>query len=167
MPYKDPEAEKRYQREYAKKWRLKHAQQYRKRVRAWVEANREKVRQYSRKYYWANREKEILRVMRGAPKYHCQRKMDALITYGGNPPKCACCGEMRIPFLTIDHINGKTAEHRAELKRFGSIYQWLKSMNYPSGFRVLCMNCNFAIGKFGSCPHQEEGISALESETSQ
>ena len=25
--------------------------------------------------------------------------------YGGNPPKCACCGEAQYFFLTLDHMN--------------------------------------------------------------
>jgi len=33
------------------------------------------------------------------------------------------------------------------------IYEYLKSNNYPLGYRVLCMNCNFAIGVYGYCPH--------------
>jgi hypothetical protein len=33
------------------------------------------------------------------------------------------------------------------------LYLWLKQNNYPPGFRVLCMNCNFAIGHSGYCPH--------------
>ena len=28
--------------------------------------------------------------------------------------------------------------------------------NYPEGFQVLCSNCNFAKGKYGSCPHTWE-----------
>lgn len=33
---------------------------------------------------------------------------------------------------------------------------WLKKNNYPPGFRVLCMNCNFSLGMRGYCPHQKE-----------
>lgn len=30
---------------------------------------------------------------------------EVIIHYGGDPPKCACCGEDNIGFLTLDHIN--------------------------------------------------------------
>ena len=35
------------------------------------------------------------------------------------------------------------------------LFQYLKRNNYPPGYRVLCMNCNFAMGHFGYCPHQK------------
>jgi hypothetical protein len=71
--------------------------------------------------------------------------------YGG---KCACCGEGTYEFLTIDHVNGGGRRHREEIGGSGSsIYSWLRKNNFPAGFRVLCMNCNFAAGKFGGCPH--------------
>ncbi len=35
-----------------------------------------------------------------------------LTVYGG---RCECCGEEEIGFLTIDHIDGKGAEHRREI----------------------------------------------------
>lgn len=34
------------------------------------------------------------------------------------------------------------------------IREVVETKTYPAGFRLLCMNCNFAIGHFGSCPHQ-------------
>jgi hypothetical protein len=34
-------------------------------------------------------------------------KVEVLQCYGGNPPKCPCCGEHRMEFLTIDHIDGR------------------------------------------------------------
>ena len=36
------------------------------------------------------------------------------------------------------------------------IYDWLKKNNFPPGFQVLCGSCNFAKGKYGSCPHTWE-----------
>src|SRR3989304_933090 len=167
MPYKNPEQQKKYFREYGKKWRLAHLAQYRKRMVEWRKKNPEKVNQYSRKHYWANREKEIMRVMKGNAKYHRQRKIEALGKYGGSPPKCACCGCPILLFLTIDHMNNDGAKHRKEIKRYGSIYLWLKKMNYPKGFQVLCMNCNWAKGKFGFCPHEDDRTFLYANETSQ
>jgi hypothetical protein len=34
------------------------------------------------------------------------------------------------------------------------LYIWLRQRDWPPGYRVLCVNCNFAIGHFGKCPHQ-------------
>jgi hypothetical protein len=61
--------------------------------------------------------------------------------------KCLRCGFSDIRALSIDHLDGKGAEHRRKLsglKRGGRIfYSWFKKNNYPSGFQVLCMNCQF------------------------
>lgn len=60
--------------------------------------------------------------------------------YGG---KCRC-GESRLEFLVIDHISDDGAEHRRQLaNKVAYIHVWLKNNGYPSGFQVLCGNCNF------------------------
>ena len=144
-----------YWNKYAKKWRKQHREKYLERQRNWQEENREKVRGYSRKFYWANREKEILRVSKGNVARHARLRFKCLMEYGGNPPRCACCVEYCIEFLTIDHINNDGAKHRKEWKRYGSIYEWLRAKKYPKGrFQILCMNCNWCKGKYGYCPHQ-------------
>jgi hypothetical protein len=77
---------------------------------------------------------------------------------------CQCCDEKRMEFLTIDHIDGGGTEHRRRLKiRSGyQMYVWLRDAKYPPGYRVLCMNCNFAIGLYGYCPHQKERDEKLD-----
>jgi hypothetical protein len=73
--------------------------------------------------------------------------------YGGNPPKCACCGESNTEFLVIDHINGNGNKHREEIKNC-PIHTHLKARGFPDGYRVLCANCNHSLGIWGYCPHQ-------------
>lgn len=89
---------------------------------------------------------------------HQALKQLVFATYGG--AKCACCGELHQEFLSIDHANGDGAAHRKSIGvpngTGGNIYGWLKRNKFPEGFRVLCMNCNFALGHFGYCPHQRE-----------
>jgi hypothetical protein len=91
-------------------------------------------------------------------KTHFKReRWVVLIHYGGNPPKCACCGEMRYEFLAIDHIHGGGIRHAKEIgiKTGGRrMYHWLIKNNFPDGFRVLCHNCNLSMGFYGYCPHQ-------------
>lgn len=82
-----------------------------------------------------------------------KRRMIVLQFYGGNPPKCACCGEKEIKFLSIDHIKGGGTKHRKEMGVGKSIYPWLIRNNFPEGFQVLCHNCNMAKGFYGICPH--------------
>ena len=82
-------------------------------------------------------------------------RLGVLQHYSGGTPHCACCGEKHMEFLCIDHIDGGGGKHRKEL-RGGSVlfYEWLRKQGYPSGYRVLCHNCNMSLGFYGYCPHQ-------------
>ncbi len=84
---------------------------------------------------------------------HRELKQAVMDGYGG---KCACCGEWRLIFLTIDHEGGGGNQHRKEV-RPNNVYRWLRDQGFPVGFRVLCWNCNSAMHFGGGvCPHQEE-----------
>ena len=82
--------------------------------------------------------------------YRRRVKTETISQYGG---ECVCCGEMKIEFLCIDHIEGGGTQHRREVGRGQDFYRWLKRNEYPEGFRVLCSNCNQSIGSYGYCPH--------------
>ncbi len=85
-----------------------------------------------------------------------RERLEAFNKYGG--PKCACCGENKIQYLTIDHVNGGGGKHTKKIG--GHICAWLKKENYPPGFRVLCNNCNSSYGLYGYCPHELESAQA-------
>ena len=97
-----------------------------------------------------NREKHLK-----AQREHRQRlRIKCLIHYGGNPPKCVCCGEQEIKFLSLDHINGGGRKQRKKDKTLGNeLYLWLIRNNFPKDLQVLCHNCNSAKGYYGLCPH--------------
>lgn len=88
-------------------------------------------------------------------KYRAQLKLEMLEAFGW---KCQCCGEDNPDFLTLDHILNDGNTHRADIGS-GSvevIYMDAKKEGWPKGkYQLLCMNCNWAKGKWGSCPHQE------------
>jgi hypothetical protein len=79
-----------------------------------------------------------------------RRRRAVIMHYGG---KCACCGESTFEFLEIDHVNNDGAAHRKEIGK-SNTYKWLINNKYPSGFRVLCSNCNHARGRYSYCPHE-------------
>ena len=86
-------------------------------------------------------------------------RLKVLTYYADGSPLCKCCGETEMAFLTVDHINGGGNKHRRQ-EHIICLYkwlhsQWLKTGKYPTGFQVLCMNCN--VGKFrcGVCPHKK------------
>lgn len=71
--------------------------------------------------------------------------------YGG--PICNCCKETTRLFLTIDHIDGGGNKHRRETGKH--FYNWLRRNNFPSGYQILCSNCNTGRARNnGTCPHQ-------------
>jgi hypothetical protein len=60
--------------------------------------------------------------------------------------KCQRCGFDDIRALSIDHINGGGRKHTREMKLRSdgrALYEWIKEDNYPQGFQVLCMNCQW------------------------
>jgi len=145
MPYKDPEKRKQQAKKYYK--------QHRERILAythdWWQRNKKEqlkkqhLRYQKRKHLFAERRHRYILFKA------YQNRLEVLKAYSGEKPKCACCGEEHIEFLTVDHING-----RKDVPETGQrLYRWLKINNYPEGFQVLCMNCNYAKGKFGNCPH--------------
>jgi hypothetical protein len=121
--------------------RLKGAASYRQRNRDTIRVKKKAFEQANPDHVAAHRAASQLR-----------RRARAILHYGGPHPSCACCGETTPGFLTIDHVNGDGAAHRAHLGT-STIYGWLHTHGYPEGFRVLCMQCNWADGVYGRCPH--------------
>jgi hypothetical protein len=96
------------------------------------------------------------------------RKLKELVIlhYGG---KCACCGENEFDFLTLDHKNNDGSAHRKDVASTekqkanngrgmggSKMYSWAKRNGFPVIFQVLCMNCNWAKGIHGVCPHERK-----------
>lgn len=72
--------------------------------------------------------------------------------------RCACCGESRPRFLTIDHVQNDGAEHRRRLGR-NAYSSWLdmERRGFPPEYRLACWNCNS--GRYyngGTCPHEAQ-----------
>lgn len=120
------------------------------------------VRERTRTYYYANRERLLLRERNrkaaNRPAILLQRteqrkrlRLAAIEAYGG---KCTCCSEATIAFLAIDHINGGGQKHMKEIGGPSNFMCWLRKNDYPPGFQILCHNCNMAKGLYKSCPHQ-------------
>lgn len=86
---------------------------------------------------------------------HKQMKVDIINAYGGS--RCSCCNELKAhEFLQIDHIAGNGWNHRHGELKSKSFYDWLKRNKYPTGFQILCADCNFAKGQKSECPHKAE-----------
>ena len=135
----------------------------RNRIKQWRKDNPDKVREQKQRnwpgYYERHKEQVHMRKI----DWTRQLKEEVIQEYGG---KCACCGEDTYEFLTIDHIHGGGAEHKRQMKAAGigqNLYRWLKKNGYPKeDFQLLCMNCNFAKGKYGTCPHVRAELSIVQ-----
>ena len=134
------EKRREYNRKYNREWKLNHPKEC-----------KEQKKRYREKHTYEIKERE--------KKYRHGLKTQCLIHYGGNPPRCVCCDETHIEFLTIDHINGGGNKHRREL--FGvkvggwHFNLWLIKNNFPEGYQIMCFNCNCGrVQNNGVCPHK-------------
>jgi hypothetical protein len=160
------EQRKAKNREAAARYRERNRSKVNQRMRDWREANRDKARQMSRE--WRNRKiangtPEEVAAIRAAESEKTKRNQDrcrndVFTAYGGY--KCNCCGETEKMFLSIDHVNNDGAAMRKAKLYSGNgtgFYLWLRKNKFPTGFQVLCMNCQ--VGKHkndGVCPHQRK-----------
>ncbi len=94
-------------------------------------------------------------ILKTSTAYARRLRLQVLEAYGGTPPSCACCGVAHLEFLAIDHVGGGGNAHRKAIGATKPIdmCRWLKRNGFPPGFRVLCHNCNSALGHYGYCPH--------------
>jgi hypothetical protein len=122
-------------RKSAKKWRDKNGPRILRVNKEWKRNNPDKVKLQSR-------------------RARLKRKRICIEYYGRNG--CVCCGEKELSFLSLDHIRDNGAQDRRNnSKRVGNgLYLRLIQENFPSGFQVLCYNCQWGkrIGE-GFCLH--------------
>lgn len=159
----EEELKRQRNREAAARYRERNREKFNQRMRDWREANRNKDREHKREHRnrkIANGTVEEVAALRAAESAKTKRNQDrcraeVYAAYGGY--KCQCCNETEPMFLSIDHINNDGAEERKSGKYNGSgsaFYLWLCKNNFPSGYQVLCMNCQVGKHKNGGvCPH--------------
>ena len=66
--------------------------------------------------------------------------MKCLLHYTRGQLKCACCGNTNLEFLTLDHIKPCLKGKR---RGRGKLHRMLVKTNFPDGFQVLCLACNW------------------------
>lgn len=123
-----------------------------KKAGTYYSRHKEQQREYHARLYQENKEENLrqkaLYRERNREAIHSRAKVrrqeDKLLCmqfYSNSPvPYCIRCGIADIDVLTIDHINGGGAKHRREVGH--SFYRYLIKGGYPSGYQVLCCNCN-------------------------
>lgn len=71
-----------------------------------------------------------------------KRRLTVLKHYSPNLI-CQRCGDNEIDVLSMDHIKGGGKKHLNEIGGGPIFYRWLFRNNFPEGYQVLCMNCQF------------------------
>lgn len=85
-----------------------------------------------------------------AREVYLRLRREVYAAYGG---KCECCGEAHPFFLAIDHVNGG-GERERKIRSTSGILLRIRRLGFPNSYRLLCHNCNSAIGYYGTCPHK-------------
>lgn len=94
-------------------------------------------------------------------KFRRDLRKEVIEAYGSI---CACCGEYRWQFLTLDHPKGDGQKDRAKHRNItGQIYGWAKKNGFPKIYQLLCMNCNW-VRRYDLCPHEMERLTKTQTE---
>lgn len=131
-------------RQRAARFRLKHPEEAKKAAIESLERYREDY--LARKHVYSTR-------------YWNRIRLRVLGHYSNFTYACACCGEKELDFLAVDHVNGGGGKHRRALfgehrtAEAGSFYHWLINNGFPSGYQILCHNCNWSKGRYDECVH--------------
>jgi len=136
--------------ERVKKYKEKNYDEVLKRKREHYAENQPRLIKEKRERYYSNPEKYRERQRKSTKKHRTkilQKKkkefqdyrLNVLTYYSKGAPKCKNCGISGIPFLNIDHIQGR--------KQMKTDWDTLKLYRYlhkehPTGYQVLCYNCN-------------------------
>ena len=136
------------------------AEKQRQKGRRWYRNHPE----YHRNYWKQNKEKmtaqrmerhdEILEYLKKYNKKHQKEhnqdskeryqknKLSCLDFYSSGKIKCKRCEENEIAFMTIDHIKPRKEHGHSRKTSSSTLYRILVRDGFPSGFQVLCYNCN-------------------------
>ncbi len=129
---------------------------------------KEAIKRYNKKYFqsdkgkraherWHKKDKDKIILFNRL--YQRQVRKRVIEHYGGIPPSCACCGEGRYEFLSLNHLGPRGSGNIDRKKYRGSqagVLRFIVKNNFPEGYNVLCYNCNLSRGFLGYCPHEKE-----------
>lgn len=99
MPYKDPDAQRAYSREYAKRWRAKNPERAHARDKRFKDRHRERLNQKGKDWYRNNIERE-----RSKDRAQSRARLGVIPTRP-EPTHCEICGKLPQKALCLDHCH--------------------------------------------------------------
>lgn len=111
-------------------------------------------KEYMKKYYSENkngilehnekwRQKHLGICNKNNKISYVRNRIICLSIYSNNELKCKYCGYDNIDALDIDHINNDGYKFRQDNPQWKKFHKYLMKNNFPSGYQVLCKNCNW------------------------
>jgi hypothetical protein len=146
--------------DYNRKYYAEHREGCLVKAKRWRKRHPERSKASQRRTYLKYREKRLAYAQARSPqvkrdvnrKARQKLKRKVIEAYGG---KCSCCGETRIEFLTVEHVNHDGAAHRKLVGAGAGMYRDLLRRGCPKdGFTVFCWNCQMATRYGDECPHK-------------
>lgn len=105
---------------------------------------RAKQRVRGKAYYYRHHERIKAKSCIKAKLYYKLQRLEVIDKLSGGTNICANCGHSDIDVLFVDHVDNNGSQHRKGMRKNGvAIFGWLIKNKYPSGFQVLCANCNW------------------------
>jgi hypothetical protein len=147
-------------RRYAERWLRNKERMYSVKL-AWNASNRDKVNAYSKRVKQKVKADPVRseKVRVRTNQNYAQIRQEMLGHYGR---RCACCGEARDAFLTVEHSFRDGKEHRSKVGP-SYVVKDLKRRGWPTdaGIKILCIGCNWVTRNGGECPHVTEQAAAF------
>lgn len=129
-------------RQYGREYRKKNAEKLRVKRIAYYYSHIEECRQRTKDYYKTHGEKVRADAVRTCKSLRIRQRLAVLSHYSNGTFACVKCGFSDIGALVLDHINGGGTEHRRTMKAGSNVWLWLARHDFPSGYQILCANCN-------------------------
>lgn len=139
--------------EQRKKYHQEHRDEMIQKSKKYYEKNKESIKLKNREYRIKNADILKPKKRKRAKELQQEQKLVVFEYYSNGKIECECCHESNIGFLSLDHIHGGGGKHRKAIN--SNTYKWIINHNFPTGYQILCMNCNWGRRINGICPHQK------------
>lgn len=109
--------------------------------RAYYKRNKERIKAQNKAYQQQHPERVAIWNEHTRERFEFV-KMKVFAHYSGGIPKCLYCNIIDMDVLCLDHIENNGKEDRRIRGTGHRLFAKLIKEKFPSGYQVLCFNCN-------------------------